>query len=256
VATADVILVPGAVLPAGLAYPALVDALGPDVNAVAKDLELYASDQPPPDYSLDTEVEGILRVAGEAGMERFHLVGYSAGGASALALASRYPERLASLALLEAASAGSDGLGPEEQAAWLEFDRISRLPDEELMPVFVRAQLAPGVDPPAAPPGPPPPWMAKRPRGLRAVIQALTAYELDTDALRRFTRPVYYAVGGLSNPDYYARQAQRLATIFPDFTIEVYEARHHFDPPHRAEPERLAAALRRLWTAQDTEEVT
>jgi hypothetical protein len=29
--------------------------------------------------------------------------------------------------------------------------------------------------------------------------------------------------------------------------LEVYEGRHHFDPPHRIEPERLAARLRELW---------
>ena len=36
-----VILLPGSVLPAQLAYGALVEALGPDVDAVAKELELY-----------------------------------------------------------------------------------------------------------------------------------------------------------------------------------------------------------------------
>ena len=46
---------PGAVLPAQPAYGALIEALGPDVQAVAKDLELYAGDEPPPGWSLDTE---------------------------------------------------------------------------------------------------------------------------------------------------------------------------------------------------------
>ncbi len=55
---------------------------------------------PPPGYSLETEVEGVRRVADDAGFATFHLVGYSAGGASALAFASRYPGRLRSLALM------------------------------------------------------------------------------------------------------------------------------------------------------------
>jgi pimeloyl-ACP methyl ester carboxylesterase len=243
-----VILLPGAVLPAALAYEALVRSLGADVRAIPKEFELYAGARPPPGYSLDAEVDGIRRVAAEAGFERFHLVGYSAGGACALAFAARHPHRLESLALFEAAWAGNDGLGPEEQAVRRELDRVMALPDDALMPEFVRIQLAPGVDPPAPPPGPSPPWMAQRPAGVRAVVEAFKQHSLDTGALQRLARPVLYGVGGRSNPDMYARQAERLAGIVPDLTIEVYEERHHFDPPHRAEPERVAAALRRLWS--------
>ena len=41
--------------------------------------------------------------------------------------------------------------------------------------------------------------------------------------------------------------AARLAAVFPDFTLETFADRHHFDPPHRIEPERLAASLLALW---------
>jgi hypothetical protein len=41
--------------------------------------------------------------------------------------------------------------------------------------------------------------------------------------------------------------AARLGDVFPDFTLEVFPDRHHFDPPHRIEPARVAAALRTLW---------
>ena len=34
----------------------------------------------------------------------------------------------------------------------------------------------------------------------------------------------------------------------PDFTLEVFEDRHHFVPPHRAEPERLARMLAAFWS--------
>src|SRR5690242_14917015 len=80
-----VIMLPGGVLPADLAYKNLLAELGDEVDARIKDLEVYAADRPPPDYSLDTEVAGIARVADEAGFGRFHLVGYSGGGASSLA---------------------------------------------------------------------------------------------------------------------------------------------------------------------------
>jgi pimeloyl-ACP methyl ester carboxylesterase len=82
---AQVVMLPGAVLPAGLAYGALLAELGADVEPRPKELEVYAGDAPPSDYSLATEVAGITRVADDAGFERVHLVGYSAGGAAALA---------------------------------------------------------------------------------------------------------------------------------------------------------------------------
>ena len=242
-----VILLPGAVLPADLAYGELLKALGDEVEALANDLEVYVGEEPPPDYGLDAEIEGILRAAEASGFDRFHLVGYSAGGASSLAFTAKHRERLQSLALLEPAWAGNDGLDPAEAAVWREYDRIRGLPPEEMMPAFMRANLGPGVEPPPPPPGPPPPWMAKRPAGVKAIIRAFKAAELDFDALRRLQAPVYYALGGLSNPDQYAKIAERLGGAFPDFTLEVFEERHHFDPPHRAEPERLASSLEALW---------
>lgn len=243
----EVILLPGVVLPVDLAYGALLEALGDEVDPVAKDLELYAGEAPPPGYTLDVEVTGVLRAAESSRFERFHLVGYSAGGAASLAFAARHPDRLRSLALLEPAWAGNDGLHPAEQAVRQQYSRITTLPPREMMPAFVRANLRPGVEPPSPPPGPPPTWMAKRPAGLTAIVGAFGAGELDLDALRRFRRPVYFALGGLSNPDQYLRIAERLAGVFDDFTLETFEERHHFDPPHRAEPERLAASLRKLW---------
>jgi pimeloyl-ACP methyl ester carboxylesterase len=248
----QVILLPGAVLPADLAYGALLEALGDEVEAVAKELELYASEEPPPNYALDVEIEGILRAAQTSGFDRLHLVGYSGGGAASLAFAARHPERLRSIALLEPAWAGNGGLDPAEEAVWREFDRIMALPPEEMMPAFVRSNLGPGVEPPPPPPGPPPPWMAKRPAGLNAFTRAFRAGELDLDALRGLQAPVYFALGRLSNPDHYAKIAERLAGVFPDFTLEVFEECHHFDPPHRVESERLASSLRGLWARAET----
>jgi hypothetical protein len=89
--------------------------------------------------------------------------------------------------------------------------------------------------------------MRRRPDGLRAFIHAFLASDVDLDALRGFDRPVYFALGGQSHPHYYEAMARRLAGVFPDFTVETYADRHHFDPPHRIEPERLAAALLSLW---------
>jgi pimeloyl-ACP methyl ester carboxylesterase len=89
-----VILLPGIVLPAEHAYGALIAALGPDVEAVEKDLEVYATPEPSEDYGLEVEIAGVLRQADAYGWERFHLVGYSGGGAASLAFAAARPERL------------------------------------------------------------------------------------------------------------------------------------------------------------------
>jgi pimeloyl-ACP methyl ester carboxylesterase len=242
-------MLPGGVLPAGPAYEALLVELGDDVDARPKDLEMYAGEiVPPAGYTLQHEVEGIDRAADTAGFETFHLVGYSAGGASSLAFASRHPERLRSLALMEPAWAGREGQTPEEAAVFDRFRVIAKLPADRVMPAFVSNQLADGVEPPPTPPGPPPPWMRSRSAGIGGFIAAFDAYQPDLDVLRRFDRPVYFALGGRSNPDLYGRIAARLGDVFPDFTLDVYEDRHHFDPPHRTEPARVAAALRDLWT--------
>jgi len=241
-----VLLLPGSVLPAPAAYGALLEVLGNRVDAVAKDLEVYADDQPPPEYSLTNEVAGVAREADAHGFDRFHLVGYSGGGAAALCFAAANGRRLLSLALLEPAWAGNERT-PEEDALMERFRALEGLPPDRFMAGFQRLQLAPGVEAPARPDGPPPPWMAKRPAGIRAFLDAFDSGTLEVDALRAFDRPVYFALGGRSNPDYFARMAERLSAIFPDFTLEAFPERHHFDPPHRVEPDRLAGSLLALW---------
>ncbi len=99
--------------------------------------------------------------------------------------------------------------------------------------------------------------MASRLVAIGGFMAAFDAYEPDFEVLRAFDRPVYFALGGHGDPDLYARMAARLGEVFPDFTLDVYDDRHHFDPPHRVEPARLAAALRQLWTrAESTKEAT
>ncbi len=242
-----VVLLPGGVMPAGPAYGALLAELGPDVDARPKELEVYARDKPPPDYSLATEAAGIARVADEAGFGRFHLVGYSAGGASSLAFVASHPERLLSLALMEPAFAGWQEMSGAERSHMERFRPLLDKDGPEMLAEFQSLQLAPGVDPTPPPPGPPPAWMASRPAGLHAVLRAFYASDLDLAVMRQFDRPVWFALGGRSHPDYYARMAERLATVFPDFAVEVFPDRHHFDPPHRIEPARVARSLRSLW---------
>jgi pimeloyl-ACP methyl ester carboxylesterase len=247
-----VILLPGSVLPAAPAYGALIAALGEGVDAVAKDLEVYAGPTPPSDYSLDTELAGVLRTAETLGWATFHLVGYSGGGAAALAFAAKHGERLESLALLEPAWAGTWGWSEAHRLLWERYRGLEGLPPDEFMARFVELGVRPGVT--AGLPvrgGEQPLWMALRPAGIRAFLRTFQTYDLDRDALARFAKPVYFALGALSNPDDYGEIAERLSGVFPDFRLEVFAGRHHFDPPHRIEPEKVAASLLALWARAD-----
>jgi pimeloyl-ACP methyl ester carboxylesterase len=241
------IFLPGIMTPADLAYGALRTALGDTGKIMVRDLAVYDDDEPPAGYSLGTEIDAALATAAKAGFDRFHLVGYSAGGAVAAALAARHPERLLSLALLEPAWLGNAAMGDEERKAHEAVVQAIALPPEQALPAFVRLQLAPGATLPPSPPGPPHPSMAKRPAGLKAINSAFGGHELDMAALRRFPHPVLYVLGGLSNPALYRAKAERARELFADFTLEVFDDRHHFDPPHRMEPGRLAKILRAFW---------
>jgi pimeloyl-ACP methyl ester carboxylesterase len=241
-----VILVPGGVTPAALSYGPLLNVIGSQIQPILKDLEIYTTDAPPPNYNVDMEVEGIRRVADAAGVKHFHLVGYSGGGAFALAFTAKYPERLRSLALVEPAWIGVTSLEDAEDVAKL--NQLMQLPAGQRMQAFMQWHFRPGMQPPAAPPpsGPAPAWMATRPAGLEAMSRAFNQYSLDQNRIRQFNRPVYFAFGSLSNR-FFEREAKTLKGLFPDMQIEEYVGRSHFDPPHRAEAERFAHALSELW---------
>ncbi len=241
-----VILLPGVIMPAAIQYRRLLDALGTQGGYLAKDLELYSGERPSPCYNLEQEVEGLGRAANALGWERFHLVGYSGGGAVSLAFAGTYPERVASLALGEPAVIPAKEWVKAEAEFMRRLEQLMSLPPDDQMREFVRLQVKPGVQPPAPPPGDPPDWMAKRPAGLIALSRAFAATPYSLDDLRRFQGPVYMAIGGLSDP-IEERKADVVTELYPDVTTEVYEGRHHFDPPQASEPKRLAKALQALW---------
>jgi pimeloyl-ACP methyl ester carboxylesterase len=238
-----VIFLPGIIMPAALRYAPLLRELGDSVDAVTKELEVYASDTPPEHFTIEDEVEGISRAAGAAGFEHFHLYGHSGGGACAIAYVAAHPERVLSLAVDEPATDFSS----EERAEMQEIlQHIGGLPPSERMREFLQRQLAPGVSLPPPPSGAAPPWMASRPAGVNAFVSAISRYRLDPERLRTFNRPVYYSYGSLSSAQWQAMR-DRLGALFPDFTADLYEGASHLDTSHQREPVRVAAALRRLW---------
>lgn len=240
-----VVFVPGGVNPAAITYGELLSALQDSVRPVLKDHELYVGASPPPGWNLSTEVEAIDEAAGRAGFDAFHLVGYSGGGSISLAYVLAHGNRLRSLALIEPAWIGKAGWTPEEVRYWRDEERNSRLPAEDFMTEFMRIALKPGTPLPQ-PRGPTPGWMANRPAGLRAFIAAFREGDLDHARLREFRRPVYVAYGDQSAVVEEIK-ARRLARIFPDCRVELYEGTHHFAPPQRLQAERFAKALREHW---------
>lgn len=239
-----VIFLPGIGVPAHVDYAPLIAELAHSSPVVTKELEVYAGDQPPEDYGLDLEVDGLDRFATGQGFDRFHLYGHSIGGSIALAYTARHPDRVASLALNEPATDFSDA-----DRGSIAVDKPSDVPEDQRMQWFVQQFGRPGVE--LVPlPQPNNPEMAKRPAGMAVAMPAVYAHRVDEDDLRRFHGPAYFGYGTLSN-ELWEAMAERIPNVLGDCTVERWEGRHHLDAPHRAEPRRLAAALTTLWKRAD-----
>lgn len=241
-----VIALPGGVMPAAVRYAALATALASEADVHVKDLEVYAGDERPADYTIEREVEALARFADTLGLDRFHLLGYSGGGFVSLAFAGTHPDRLASLALFEPASVPGP-LGPDE-ARFAERLRagLAGLDGPEFMQTFTRLQLRAGVEPPPPPAGPPPPWMRSRPAGLAALMAAFERYRFDRDRLRECGFPVFLGYGDLTGEQEEVKAAI-LARLLPDLHIRRFTGIHHFVPPEQIYTSEHIDELRRLW---------
>jgi hypothetical protein len=131
----------------------------------------------------------------------------------------------------------------DEVYGWPAFDEAVRLPPSESMAAFMQLQVADDVILPEPPAGNPPPWMEKRPAGIRAFVGALRRHKVEPAECAAFPSPVYFGRGSRTHPRWEAMQT-RLAGLFPDFTGEVFEGLHHLNTSHQAEPDRVAATLR------------
>jgi pimeloyl-ACP methyl ester carboxylesterase len=246
----DVMFLPGIIAPAAFRYAVLLETLPKDVNPILKDLEVYDDDSPPPSYSIDTEVSGIDRAADKAGLDRFHIYAHSGGGACALAYVAAHPDRVITLAVDEPATdfTQEDQNDPYQE----EIKAAAKLPEPESTLTFLRLQLADGVEiPPALTSGHAPEWMANRPAGIKAFVNAIFQFRVPASAYERFPAPVLFTYGTLSHPRWITMR-DRLARLFPDFRAEEFEGVHHLFTSHQAEPARTAALLRDFWGQADS----
>jgi pimeloyl-ACP methyl ester carboxylesterase len=239
--------------PGRVRYAPLLDALRASGGSgeselpglVVQELEVYARPQPPPGYSLGTEVDALLRLADSRGWPRVHLYGSSYGGSVALAFTAAHPDRVSSLTLDEPATDFSE----EDRAEPAVGERWDDLAPEDRLRAFFRYLVRPEADL-APPPTPPADLIAVRAAGLAAASATIREYPVDLDVLRGFERPVHYSYGGLSNPRWEA-MAGRLSELFPDCVARCYPNLHHLNSCHHAEPERVAEVLRELWARAD-----
>ncbi len=250
-----VIALPGGILPAALRYAPLKSALGGEVDFHAKDLEVYAGDEPPPDYSVETEIAALATFADSLEARRFHLVGYSGGGFISLAFAGAYPERLLSLALFEPARVPGDLSGEEAALAGELRHALAGAQGQDFMHfmrVFVSMQVRQGVEiePPS---GPPAPWMRNRPAGIAAAMQAFVDYRFDRNRLRNCNFPVFYGYGDLTTEMMGELQAAILGRLLPDIHIRRFSGIHHFVPPERIYTPQHLQDLRALWTRAENQ---
>lgn len=241
----QVICLPGSVAPAAQRYGPLKAHVGDRAELHLKDLEVYAGDAPPSDYSVEMELAALERFADSFDLDRFHLTGYSGGGFIALAFAGTRPHRLLSLALFEPAMIPG-ALTPDEQAlADTLHTQLAGLGGAEFMSAFVRLQLKPGVAPPP-PPSEPVPGMQNRPAGIAAMTRSFSAYSFDRDLFRTSRFPVFLGYGDLTH-HVEAIKASVLAGLVGDIRIKRYAGVHHFVPPDQIYTAEHARALEDLW---------
>jgi len=232
----------GAVAPATWTYARLQRQLHKEAFLVLKDLEGYAEPLAT-DYGLHSEVEAISRLADEAGFQRLHLIGYSAGGSIALAFALAYPERINSLTLIEPAWIGIHTVGEVEIAYLSTVDCAMQLPISERGHALLMAMSAPGTDPSTIPT---PDWLLERSAGFGPIWRSFREATLDIKAIESFPAPVYLPVGGKSHPRF-SVAAHWLASTLPRSRVDIYQDQTHLDAPPIRETERFIGALRSLW---------
>ena len=84
-------------------WKALLPRLAVRHDVLALDLPGFGGSEQPPDLSFDDLVEVVPALLDALGLERASLVGNSLGGATAAAVAARWPDRVPALALIDAA---------------------------------------------------------------------------------------------------------------------------------------------------------
>jgi len=245
----QVVCIPGSVAPAAQRYAPLIDAVGDAADLHLKDLEVYGESPPRSDYAIEDELKAIDRFADSENLDRFHLIGYSAGGFIALAYAGTRPERLLTLALFEPAAIPGRRTNLEQELFAVLEAKLRGLQGSQFMAAFVREQVKPGVKVPP-PPAAVSPEMQKRPAGIAALIAAFEAYRFDRGGLADARFPVFLGYGDLTH-EVESVKASVLAGLFMNIRVRRYPGIHHFVPPELIYTRAHAHELLSHWRGAD-----
>ncbi|MGN6378664.1 MAG: alpha/beta fold hydrolase [Gaiellales bacterium] len=227
--------------PAGKSTGEFARRLAPRVNVSPMELDVWSLDAGAP-YDIGVEVAAVRALADGAGLDRFHVFGFSAGGTVALAAALAMPDRILSVAVLEPATIGEDAWHPVEASWQAELRRIRALPADARMPDFRRLLMRPGAEPPPS----------RRASAVWTPQDEMLEDMLEhpgfvSSDLASVAQPALVVIGGQSNPRWNLL-ADRLAHVMPDARTEVFPGLSHFTPPYREQPARFEDVLVRFWT--------
>lgn len=211
-------------------------SVGERAHIQARGVQVRGADE---GYGMDLEVSAVTEAAGP---HPCHLAGFSAGATVVLAAALALGEAVQSVTVLEPAFIGDDDWDAVEAEWRARWRAIAALPAAERMAPFRQLLLAAGVQ--APPPRNALRWDRRDELLERTMVGATGFVSSDLAAIRA---PVLAIRGGRSNPRW-AAVSRRLGSVCPDFREHVFPGLHHFSPPFRDEPERLAAVLLEQWS--------
>ena len=239
-----VVWLAGAGAPPEESFRDCIEAIGSRVTSMPKPLELFESEWPMGAYSFEVELDGVLRVMNDAGIERAHLVGYSGGGGVAMAFALEHPERVRSLAVDEPVIGHQLGVDDEERF-WADLDSALEREGLDATLGVVAATNAPDAPPPEFA-QPAPVWLSSRIAGTPLLARAAREHTVLRDDLARIQCPVYAAYGSGTRTAFKG-WCEQIAAAVPRGASECYDGCDHFRPAHQVQPTKFAEALLGLW---------
>jgi pimeloyl-ACP methyl ester carboxylesterase len=125
----------------------VADLLAPSRGVLLPDLRGFGASEGEGAADLEANVNDLLDLLDELGLERVHLGGHSMGGAIAQLLAIEAPSRVASLTLVTPVPASGFPLPPEAYAQFESLGGAREALEGFFTPQFVNAQhVAPFVD--------------------------------------------------------------------------------------------------------------
>ncbi len=215
-----------------LTIPALADHL----RVVAPDMVGFGFTERPPGtaYELGTWVDQVVGLLDALGLERASIVGNSFGGAIALSLASRHPERVDRLVLMGSVGVpfpiteGLDAVwgyepSPAEMRRIMDYFAFSReLVTDELAEVRYRASIEPGFQESYA---------AMFPAPRQRWVDAMVTPDAAISALPHRTLVVH----GREDQVIPLTNSYRLLELIPDAQLHVFGRCGHWTQIEHAE---------------------